>query len=157
MSKPTPLPDNFKQWHYMVNENAKISELKTGDLILSHGVIWKLTDHRTYEKQEGEHSDVHVFDTHAIGYWNRKDQCSFPDAWLGEYKLQSNDLAGWAIVADNSYSEDECSMCHCEDATVLNVRYPLCDSCYTEMKVESDAAGQDFKDYWDSNSSWRIL
>ena len=43
----------------------------------------------------------------------------------------------------------ECSMCHCENATVLDVWYPLCDDCYTEMKGESDAAGQDFYEYWE--------
>ena len=38
----------------------------------------------------------------------------------------------------------ECQMCHGEDATVLE----FCDDCYTEMKAESDLAGQDFNEYW---------
>lgn len=39
----------------------------------------------------------------------------------------------------------ECSMCHCEDATVLE----FCEDCYDEMKMESQAAGQDFNEYWE--------
>ena len=42
----------------------------------------------------------------------------------------------------------ECQMCHCEDATVLE----FCEDCYTEMKSESDAAGENFNDYWQQNS-----
>lgn len=41
----------------------------------------------------------------------------------------------------------ECQMCHGEDATVLE----FCDDCYTEMKAESDLAGQDFNEYWESD------
>ncbi len=37
-----------------------------------------------------------------------------------------------------------CLICNSEDATVLDV----CHSCYTEMRIESDSAGQNFREYW---------
>ena len=42
----------------------------------------------------------------------------------------------------------ECQMCHGEDATVLE----FCDDCYTEMRAESDAASENFNDYWQENN-----
>ena len=43
----------------------------------------------------------------------------------------------------------ECQMCHCEDATVLG----FCEDCYDEMNNESQAAGQDFYEYWEIATS----
>ena len=42
----------------------------------------------------------------------------------------------------------ECQMCHCEDAIPSFVP-EVCEDCYDEMKMESQAAGQDFYEYWE--------
>ncbi len=41
----------------------------------------------------------------------------------------------------------ECQMCHCEDA-IPSFVLGVCEDCYDEMKMESQAAGQDFYEYW---------
>lgn len=102
------LPENLKQWHYSVSDNVKSSELREGDLVVQFGVVFKLSNHREYEKSKGEHSNVHLFDTKPIGYWNRKDQCSFPEEWMNDFPLQGNDLATREVVKDNSYPEEVC-------------------------------------------------
>ena len=38
----------------------------------------------------------------------------------------------------------ECAICKGEDAT----HQDFCEYCFVEMKGESDAAGQDFSEYW---------
>ena len=42
----------------------------------------------------------------------------------------------------------ECKVCHCEDAIPSFVP-EVCEDCYDEMKMESQAAGQDFYEYWE--------
>lgn len=56
-------------------------------------------------------------------------------------------------VANQSFLEleltmSECQMCHCEDAIPSFVP-EVCEDCYDEMKMESQAAGQDFYEYWE--------
>ena len=42
----------------------------------------------------------------------------------------------------------ECQVCHCEDA-IPSFVLEICEDCYDEMKMESQAAGQDFYEYWE--------
>ncbi len=42
---------------------------------------------------------------------------------------------------------NECQMCHSEDA-IPSFVLEICEDCYDEMKMESQAAGQDFYEYW---------
>lgn len=101
------LPEHLKQWHNIVTETAKISELKEGDLVLQSGLVWRLKNHRSFPPSAKSNLPVHLFDSDPVGYWNSEENTAFPEHWLDDWHAQSNDLKKWTVVEDNSYREEE--------------------------------------------------
>ena len=100
------LPENLKQWHNIVTETAKISELKEGDLVLQSGLVWRLKNHRSFPPAAKSKLPIHLFDSDPVGYWHSEESTVFPWQWLDNWHAQSNDLKNWTVVEDNSYRED---------------------------------------------------
>ena len=60
------LPEHLKQWHNIVTETAKISELKEGDLVLQSGLVWRLENHRSFPPSTKSNLPIHLFDSNAV-------------------------------------------------------------------------------------------
>lgn len=97
-------------------ETVKLSACKVGDVIATHGGLFRLTvEHiERHAAIEGVNSDasridyangLRCFSTEWVGLVDESRPCDIPAHWIhrpGGWHIQSNDRAVWARVVDGA-------------------------------------------------------
>jgi hypothetical protein len=69
------------------------NELKDGDVIVEHGLVFELKEGRTFPCEYTGHGQV--FKTNLIA---RIDQTNMPKHWQNTWTVQGNANAKWAVI-----------------------------------------------------------
>lgn len=86
----------------MKTQHIKVSEIRIGDIILSHGVQFEITGGfaipaHLASKTSGVDLPCYVHHTKVIA---DDSKGFFPKSWQADYTIQSNDLATWSKVVE---------------------------------------------------------
>ena len=93
----------------MITTPIKASAIQMGDLIASHGVIFRITSSAAYPSNlsrdhTGTGLPLYVHQTEIVV---DNSHGHFPKSWQSNYTIQSNDLHTWGKVDESELARKE--------------------------------------------------
>lgn len=90
-----------KPRHYKTKD-TKVSEIKVGDVVLTHGRLFRITKTKQYKNHRPgmEHLPIFVHQTEDLGNAWESNPTRIPKGWLADWTIQSNDLKKWAVLQE---------------------------------------------------------
>jgi hypothetical protein len=77
-------------------ETINTFDLEVGNIVLTHGCKFLLTERHTWEQHSGGQTfGVVSFRTELL---HRPDGCAMPQHWADDWTIQGNELRRWTVI-----------------------------------------------------------